>query len=106
MNIKSASSNSLFIVLAFGFAFAGATAARADSSAEIRSTVSLAGLDLSTPAGKSAASERVHQAARAVCSRAQDEYALAPHADFVNCVARAEGSALQQINWPAIVASK
>jgi UrcA family protein len=106
MNIKSASLNSVFIVLAFGFTVAGATVARADSP-EIRSSaVSLSGLDLSTPAGESAARERVHQAARVVCSRAQDPYALAPHLDYVNCVASAEKSALQQLKGPAIVASK
>jgi UrcA family protein len=106
MNIKSASLNSVLIMLAFGFTFAGANVARADSSSEIRSTVSLAGLDLSTPAGQSAAGERVHQAARSICSRAQDPYALAPHVDYINCVARAEKSALQQIKGPAVVASK
>ena len=106
MNIKSASLNSVLIVLAFGFTVAGATAARADSLTEVRSTVSLAGLDLSTPAGQSAAKERVHQAARAVCNRAQDQYALAPHIDYINCVARAENTALQQVKGPAVLASK
>lgn len=79
MNIKSASMTNVLIALALGFTFAGANVARADSSPETRSiTVSLAGLDLSTAAGESAARERVHQAARSVCSRVQDPYALAP----------------------------
>jgi UrcA family protein len=107
MNIKSASLNSVLVVLAFGFTFAGATVARADSSPEIRSSaVSLAGLDLSTPAGANAARERVHEAARVVCNRAKDPYALAPHWDYVNCVASAEKGALQQLKGPAVVASK
>ena len=107
MNIKSASMTNVLIALALGFTFAGANVARADSSPETRSiTVSLAGLDLSTAAGESAARERVHQAARSVCSRVQDRYALAPHVDYSNCIARAEKSALQQIKGPAVVASK
>jgi UrcA family protein len=107
MNIKSASFNSALILVAFGFAFAGATAARADSSPEVRSSaVSLAGIDLSTAAGQSAARERVHQAARVVCSRVQDPHNLAPHWDYVNCVANAEKSALQQLKGPTVVASK
>jgi UrcA family protein len=107
MNIKSASLNSVFIALAFGFTIGGANVVRADSSPDIRSSnVSLVGLDLSTSAGRSAAGERVHEAARSVCSRVQDEYALAPHVDYVNCVARAEKSALQQIKGLAVVASK
>jgi UrcA family protein len=106
MNIKSASLNSVFIVLAFGFTVAGATVARADSPDIRSSAVSLAGLDLSTPAGESAARERVHQAARVVCSRTQDPYDLAPNWDYVKCVASAEQSALKQIKGPAVVASK
>jgi UrcA family protein len=106
MNIKSASLNSVFIVLAFGFTVAGATVARADSP-EIRSSaVSLAGLDLSTPAGQSAARERVHQAARVVCSRAQDPYDLAPNRDYVKCIASAEQNGFKQLKGPAVVASK
>jgi UrcA family protein len=106
MNIKSASLNSVLLMLAFGFTFAGANVARADSSSEIRGTVSLAGLDLSTPAGQSAAAERVHEAARSLCSRARDPYALAPHVDTINCIASAEKAALQQIKGQAVVASK
>jgi UrcA family protein len=107
MNIKSASLNSALVVLAFGFTVAGATVARADSSPEIRSsTVSLAGIDLSTPAGQSAARERVHQAARVVCSRTQDPYDLAPNWDYIKCVASAEQNAFKQLKGPAVVASK
>jgi UrcA family protein len=106
MNIKSASLNSVFIVLAFGFTVAGATVARADSPDVRSSAVSLAGLDLSTPAGESAARERVHQAARVVCSRTQDPYDLAPNWDYVKCVASAEQGALKQLKGPAVVASK
>jgi hypothetical protein len=48
----------------------------------------------------------VHEAARVVCNRAKDPYALAPHWDYVNCVASAEKGALQQLKGPAVVASK
>jgi UrcA family protein len=107
MNIKSASLNSVLAVLAFGFTVAGATVARADSSPEIRSsTVSLAGIDLSTPAGQSAARERVHEAARVVCSRAQDPHDLAPSWGYVKCVASSEQNAWKQLKGPAVVASK
>jgi len=106
MNIKSASLNGVLLMLAFGVTFAGGNVERADSSSEFRSSVSLAGLDLSTPAGQSAAADRVHEAARSLCSRAKDPYALAPHVDYINCVARAEKTALHQIERPAVVASK
>jgi len=107
MNVKTASMNSVVIALALGFTFAGANIARADSTPETRSTkVSLAGLDLSTAEGTSAARERVHQAARIVCGRVEDPNNLAPHWDFLSCVERTEKGALQQIKGPTVVASK
>jgi UrcA family protein len=106
MNIKSASINGIFVALSL-ITVAGGNIARADSvSASSSATVSLAGLDLSTPQGASMARARVHQAARVACSRAVDPYNLAPHWEYINCVDRTEKVALQQIKGPAIVVSK
>jgi UrcA family protein len=107
MNIKTVAFNGVLLALSFGFSLATANVARADSVLETRSTtVSLAGLNLSTPAGVGVAQERVRQAARTVCSRVESVYDLAPHFEFMKCVDRAERAAFQQIKGAIVVASK
>jgi UrcA family protein len=69
----------------------GAGAARADAPAQSGSEtrtkqVSFAGLDLSTPEGVSAATERVHQMARTMCSQLSNMDDLSKQPNFVKCV--------------------
>jgi len=68
--------------------------------------VSLAGLDLASPQGQTIARERIHQAARVACARVVDPYNLAPSFGYINCVARSEKSALQQIQPSTVAAAK
>jgi UrcA family protein len=66
--------------------------------------VSLAGLDLSTAAGARAARERLHQAARRLCTQVADSLDLSHQANFVKCVDETLAKALRQIAAPALVA--
>jgi UrcA family protein len=67
---------------------------------------SLAGLDLSTPEGMAAAKERVHQAARKVCSRIQHSTDLDHQANFIECVDATMASALLQLSNPKPLQAK
>jgi UrcA family protein len=68
---------------------------------ETRSTkVSLAGLDLSTPEGMSAARERLRGTADRLCSQVADELDQSHHANFVKCVDATVTSALKQLPGP------
>lgn len=60
--------------------------------------VSFVGLDLSTPAGVSAARERVHRAARKLCGAVSDELDLSEAANFVKCVDLAMGGSMPQLD--------
>jgi len=75
----------------------------APAAQETRSAkVSLAGLDLSTPEGMSAARERLRGGAVRLCSQVADELNLSHHANFLKCVDSAVTSALQQLTGPKL----
>jgi UrcA family protein len=59
--------------------------------------LSLADLDLSTPAGAQAAQERLHAAARLACSRLEDSLDLGRQPHFVECVDSTMAGALPQV---------
>ena len=75
------------------------SAAVADQvSGETRTkTVSLADIDLSTVEGQRAAHERLHQAARRLCSIVADELDLSRQANYVACVDMAMAKADRQL---------
>ena len=76
------------IVVAAMVAFVGLNSAVADQiSGEMRAKkVTLAGIDLSTLEGQRAARERLHQAARQLCSQVADELDLSHHENYLACV--------------------
>jgi UrcA family protein len=77
------------LVVAAMVAFVGLnSAAIADQvSGEMRAKkVSLADVDLSTVEGQRAARERLHQAARNLCSQVADELDLSHHANYLACI--------------------
>jgi UrcA family protein len=84
-----------------------AMATQSGNSSLTRSqTVSLAGLDLSSPAGMAAAQERVHQTARRLCFQLSDATDLSRQPNYVRCVDEAVASAMVQIagSVPGLVA--
>lgn len=68
--------------------------------------VSLADLDLSTPAGLRAAHDRLHEKARRLCFQLEDELSLSHQPDYVICVAKTTAAALQQAKVPALAANE
>ena len=68
--------------------------------------VSLADLDLSTPAGLRAAHDRLHETARRLCSQLQDELSLSHQPNYVICVDKTTAAALQQVKVPALAANE
>lgn len=97
-------------IFAFALAFASTLAlaniARADIDPASAVRVSLSDIDLSTAQGQRIAQARVHKAAQTACTRSMDPYRLAPHYEYVNCVASSEKSALQQIQPGPVVAAR
>jgi UrcA family protein len=78
---------------------------RASVSPDERSmSVSLVDLDLTAAAGARTAQERLHQAARRLCTQLADSQDLGHQPHFVDCVDRATASALRQLALPALVA--
>jgi UrcA family protein len=79
-----------YLILATAMvAFVGLNAAAvADQNAgETRvKKVSLADIDLSTTEGQRAARERLHQAARSLCTQVGDELDLSYHANYLACI--------------------
>ena len=75
------------------------SAAVADQvSGETRAkTVSLANIDLSTVEGQRVAHERLHQAARRLCSQVADELDLSRQANYVACIDMAMTRADRQL---------
>jgi UrcA family protein len=70
-------------------AFVGLTSAAAADpvSGEIRTKkVSLADIDLATVKGQRAARERLHQAARHLCSQVADDLDLSHYANYLACI--------------------
>jgi UrcA family protein len=66
--------------------------------------VSLAGLDLATPEGMSAARERLLGTARLLCYRVAHADDLSLHANYVRCVNETLAGALRQVTTPAAYA--
>jgi len=60
-------------------------------------SVSLADLDLLTSQGASAAHERIHAAARRLCSQVADSHAISHQPDFVSCVSETMAAAMRQL---------
>src|SRR5579863_2995073 len=75
-----------------------------DASVTRSAKVSVAGLDLSTPQGASAARERFLQTARKLCAQVADELDLSHHANYLACVDESVAKAMQQLAPPSIVA--
>lgn len=63
-------------------------------------TVSVADIDLTTGEGVRVASERIHAAARLVCSQAEDPNDLSHRENYLACVDDAMVAALQQLRPP------
>jgi UrcA family protein len=57
-----------------------------DSNGAVSSHLTLAGLDLTNPAGVAIARERIHQVARKVCDRAANPQSLSHQPDYVACI--------------------
>jgi UrcA family protein len=64
------------------------------------SNLSLADLDLSTPAGVDAARDRLQQTARRRCSQVADRQDLSNQPNFIACMDETLAAALRQINGP------
>ena len=80
-------------------AFAVTNSARPTESPNMTrsATVSLADLDLTTPAGLNAARDRVNKTARHLCSSVSDPLDLSHHANYVICVDEAVAGAMLKI---------
>jgi len=75
------------------------------SSPDSRSMkVSLADLDVGTPAGAQVARDRIHEAARRLCSQLDDMDDLGHQPQFVACVESAMAEAWQRLPGPAVAA--
>jgi UrcA family protein len=75
------------------------------SSAGSRSLrISVADLDLSTPAGTQVARDRIHAAARRLCSQLGNMDDLGHQPQFVACVERTTAEAWQRLQGPAVAA--
>lgn len=80
--------------------FAAAMAGQPQTKSTISEKVSIAGLDLSTPGGMSAARGRVQAAARRLCFKLADSQDLSRHENYVECVNEAVTGAMLQIGGP------
>jgi UrcA family protein len=67
--------------------------------------VSVADLDLATAAGMQQARKRLHAAARRLCGRVIDPWAVSHQPDYVACVDTTLASALAQLPSPAVAAN-
>jgi UrcA family protein len=95
------------VLLSLSVIASAAIAGQSESPSQSRSAaVSLAGLDLATPAGMAAAQERVHQTARRLCFQLSDAADLSRQPNYVRCVDEAVASAMLQISGsvPGLVA--
>ena len=74
----------------------GAQSARAEDAPGMVSrakAISLAGLDLSTPAGAEAARDRVQYAVKTICAQLADDLDLSRRATYLECVDKAMANA-------------
>jgi UrcA family protein len=67
--------------------------------------VSTAGLDLTTDVGMAAASARVRDTARRLCTQVEDMDDLSHHENYLACVDAAVSAALHQLKPPALAAT-
>lgn len=68
--------------------------------------VSVADLNLNTPAGQSIAEARIQKAAHRVCEQVVNPDSVVRHPAFAACVDEAVASALRQVQPASLVASK
>jgi UrcA family protein len=68
--------------------------------------VSVADLDLTTPAGARSARDRIHESARRLCRQLADIHDLGHQPHFVACVDQAMARALQKLHGPDVAAIK
>lgn len=66
--------------------------------------VSLADVDLSTPAGRRVAYDRLRETARRLCGQMEDLLSIAHQPVYVKCVDEALADALRQIKGPVLAA--
>jgi UrcA family protein len=76
------------------------TLASAGALADQQPVLSLADLDLSTPAGVDAARDRLQQTARQRCSQIADRQDLSHQPNFIACMDETLADALRQIDGP------
>jgi UrcA family protein len=99
------------VALAFGLSLIGsgslalANEPATGPSVSRSATVSLSGIDLSTPEGAGAARQKIRQAARSLCSRLEDPTDLGHQQHFVACVDDAVAKASLPVSG-RLVASK
>jgi len=84
---------------------AAASSSASGTASQRRSmTVSIVDLDLSTAAGQQVAQQRLHEAARRLCTRLSDSEDLGHQPHFLACVERASVTAMRQLGQSEIVA--
>jgi len=94
------------VLLALGAHLARAGEIVKPSSATARTAVvSVADLDLATASGMQRARERLHAAARRLCTRVVEPWTLSHQPDYVACVDQTLASALAQLPSPAVAAN-
>jgi UrcA family protein len=94
------------LLLALGAHLARAGEIVKPTSPNVRTTVvSVADLDLATAAGMQRARDRLHAAARRLCTRVVEPWTLSHQPDYVACVDRTLASALAQLPSPAVAAN-
>jgi UrcA family protein len=96
---------SLHVVCVIGSA-AALAGSEVDASVARSAKVSIAGLDLSTPQGASAARERLRQTARKLCAQVADELDLSQQANYLACIDQSVAKAMQQVAPASIVAAR
>ncbi len=98
-NVKTASRIPLALTAAMLLAFAGASSAHAND--QVRSeTVKFGDLNVGTPSGVQTLYDRIHAAARRVCSESDPLQRTAVNA----CTRKAEASAIETLSLPQLTA--
>jgi len=106
LSLKSSAGVAAFFTLS-AVAFAAINGQPSESSSVSRAeAVSLVDLNLATPAGLSAARDRVKKTARRLCARVSDPLDLSRQTNYVECVNDAVDSAMLKIaeSAPGLVA--
>jgi UrcA family protein len=88
-----------FVFVTSVLLWTGALPAQADPGNGARAKqVSLADLDLSTIQGQETARERLHQMARHLCARVEDDLDLSKQTNYVRCVDQATALTSSHLN--------